>query len=93
MIKNVNEEFFVLKTDNGFYLQKSKPTNLTKNIHEATAYNDISIAERCLNLANYYFNMMVGNRPGYWQVEARKLGVSKIMIAKITLQQYDEIIM
>jgi len=92
MIKNVNEEFFVLKTDNDFYLQKSNPTALTKNIHEATAYKDISIAQRCLKHANNYLNMMVGGRPGYWQVEARKLGVNKIMIAKITLQQYDEII-
>lgn len=53
----------------------------------------MSIAKRCFKIANDYFNMMVGGRPGYWQVEARKLGVGKIMIAKITLQQYDEIIM
>lgn len=93
MIKNVNEEFFVLKTDNGFYLCKSCPYMLMKDLHKATMYQDYTVAKRCLTNANERFNLktVYGNY-SYAGTEARKLGVGKIMIAKITLQQYDEII-
>ena len=93
MIKYATKSFYVLVTDNNKYLIKSDPTCLTDHIHEATMYDTVVVAKRCLTRANDKFNSTGYNGLlGYYGAQARKMGVNKISIAKITIQQYDEII-
>ena len=93
MIKHGNKVFYVLVTDNGLYLKKSDPSCLSPEVHEASMYDKLVVAKRCLTIANERFNWQGYNGLiGYHGTQARKLGVKSIHIAEITIHSYDEII-
>lgn len=89
MIKQYNKPFYVLVTDNNKYLIKASCVDITDDLSRATIYNNLSSARGCLSLANkrFYDEISKGNY-GYYGTEARKLGVNKISIAKITNVKY-----
>ena len=41
MLKHGNKVFYVLVTDNGFYLKKSDPADLVQDVHKATIYDKL----------------------------------------------------